>query len=78
MQSASACPDGFYGHNCSRLCGECLGDDVCDKTTGTCPRGCATGWTENFCNKGQSKMIFTFRERKLYKLGSRSKTVVWF
>ncbi|XP_056003146.1 multiple epidermal growth factor-like domains protein 10 isoform X2 [Ostrea edulis] len=39
------CKHGFYGTNCSLVCGHCAGNATCDHVTGSCPSGhCAPGW----------------------------------
>ncbi|KAK7502178.1 hypothetical protein BaRGS_00006542, partial [Batillaria attramentaria] len=37
------CPRGVFGYECRYRC-RCLGNDQCNKVTGTCPRGCADGY----------------------------------
>ena len=49
---------GYWGDNCSKLCGECKGDTPktkdCDKVSGKCKSGkCEDGWTDK--NAGQNK-----------------------
>ncbi|XP_046551927.1 protein draper-like [Haliotis rubra] len=46
----TACPNGYYGPNCDDQCGNCVDGDVCIKTNGTCPGGCAAGWINDRCN----------------------------
>ncbi|XP_071083834.1 protein draper-like [Haliotis cracherodii] len=47
----AACADGVYGIDCTSKCGNCLNGDACNKSTGTCPRGCGAGWMNNTCHK---------------------------
>jgi len=45
---------GYWGDNCSKLCGQCLGGKPCDKVSGKCQSGkCEPGWTDK--NAGQHK-----------------------
>jgi len=45
---------GYWGDNCSKLCGQCAGGKACDKVSGKCKSGkCETGWTDK--NAGQHK-----------------------
>ncbi|XP_076463157.1 receptor-type tyrosine-protein phosphatase T-like isoform X2 [Babylonia areolata] len=37
------CPSGFFGYRCRFRC-RCLGNEECNKVTGTCLRGCAQGF----------------------------------
>ena len=36
----AACNDGYYGVNCSELCGNCAKKITCDRMTGYCESGC--------------------------------------
>ncbi|XP_062596177.1 multiple epidermal growth factor-like domains protein 6 isoform X2 [Saccostrea cucullata] len=55
-----ACRKGFYGRNCSRLCGHCAENLGCDQVNGSCSAGrCESGWSyalgdkcNKVCNKG--------------------------
>lgn len=53
-----ACRKGWYGVNCSQQCaGQCRDNTTCNHVTGHCERGCASGWTGIFCNRGTEKII---------------------
>ncbi|XP_062618946.1 multiple epidermal growth factor-like domains protein 6 isoform X5 [Saccostrea cucullata] len=62
------CERGFYGINCTRLCGHCTKNATCDHVTGSCPNGdCEPGWKHTHdkrcdeeCNNG------TFGEHCMY------------
>nr|XP_022309675.1 multiple epidermal growth factor-like domains protein 6 [Crassostrea virginica] len=45
-----ACRNSTYGINCSRQCGHCANDVICDHVNGTCADGCQAGWRAPFCN----------------------------
>ncbi|XP_062569338.1 platelet endothelial aggregation receptor 1-like, partial [Saccostrea cucullata] len=44
------CADGYYGQNCSSICGNCLGGR-CDKENGSCLSGCQQNWKEPLCQE---------------------------
>jgi len=47
---------GYWGDNCSKLCGKCLGGKPCDFISGKCAKSggkCEEGWTSK--NAGQQK-----------------------
>jgi hypothetical protein len=45
---------GYWGDNCSKLCGQCSGNKGCDPVSGKCLSGkCEAGWTNK--NSGQHK-----------------------
>ncbi|KAK2155977.1 hypothetical protein NP493_2014g00017, partial [Ridgeia piscesae] len=56
-QQKNECQDGYFGTLCDRTC-HCRSGS-CDKTTGHCPRGCATGWTGDNCQT-DSRGLSTF------------------
>lgn len=45
----TVCKDGFYGVNCSKKCGQCDDNYICDKGTGYCLMGCKTNLQPPFC-----------------------------
>ncbi|XP_025108223.1 receptor-type tyrosine-protein phosphatase kappa-like isoform X3 [Pomacea canaliculata] len=56
------CDNGWYGDNCTQVCGHCGGDSFCDKKTGSCTscqtgfqlplcRVCADGWYGDSCTQ---------------------------
>ncbi|XP_062620884.1 multiple epidermal growth factor-like domains protein 10 [Saccostrea cucullata] len=55
LNKFSACRNGFYGRNCSFLCGQCANNAKCDHVTGSCPSGlCERGWkntSDKRCNE---------------------------
>merc|ERR1711893_518009 len=46
---------GYWGDNCSKLCGHCAGGKACNKVNGKCPGdgACEEGWTDE--KAGQHK-----------------------
>ena len=59
----TACANGTFGTNCTEDCGNCLDEEFCNFETGTCPSGCAPGWTGEFCKDGRLKLFFIFMFR---------------
>ncbi|XP_046556316.1 multiple epidermal growth factor-like domains protein 11 [Haliotis rubra] len=49
-RNSTGCPSGQYGEDC-RDCGNCQKRSVCEKTTGWCIGGCATGYQGNNCSQ---------------------------
>ena len=47
------CDDGYYGMNCTSICGNCSDNAACNKTTGECPGGCSSSWKPPFCNESK-------------------------
>lgn len=47
---AATCSHGYYGGWCESIC-HCTGDDICQRLTGVCDRGCASGWVGRRCDK---------------------------
>ncbi|XP_025105884.1 protein draper-like [Pomacea canaliculata] len=39
----TVCPHGYYGVNCLKPCGRCIGNTVCNWVTGNCTSGCEEG-----------------------------------
>ncbi|XP_025108242.1 uncharacterized protein LOC112572666 isoform X2 [Pomacea canaliculata] len=44
------CDDGWYGDNCTQVCGHCAGGSVCDKINGSCT-SCDTGFQLPKCTE---------------------------
>ncbi|XP_025108285.1 multiple epidermal growth factor-like domains protein 10 [Pomacea canaliculata] len=44
------CEDGWYGDNCTQVCGHCAGGSVCDKINGNCT-SCQTGFQLPNCTE---------------------------
>ena len=40
---------GYFGLNCSALCGHCTANHSCHHETGECMLGCENGWTGITC-----------------------------
>ncbi|KAK2154336.1 hypothetical protein NP493_2198g00000 [Ridgeia piscesae] len=56
--AATECEDGHFGVFCDGTCHCSSGS--CDKTTGHCPSGCASGWTGDNCQTdAQQSSAFT-------------------
>ena len=53
MVFISVCSPHYYGSECNTPCGQCRGDDLCDKMTGHCPNGCKQHWTSVRCDSRQ-------------------------
>ena len=50
---ASVCPEGRWGENCSRTCGQCASGN-CNAQTGTCSGGCLPGYKDTaLCKDGK-------------------------
>ena len=49
----SECISGFYGQDCSTLCGFCLKNETCNHVTGLCSKGCAAGHQGDTCKQGR-------------------------
>jgi len=49
--AATGCDDGHFGVFCDGIC-HCKSGS-CDKRTGHCPSGCATGWSGDNCQTGR-------------------------
>ena len=49
----SVCDDGYYGMNCTSICGNCSENAECYKTTGECPGGCSSSWKPPFCKESK-------------------------
>lgn len=47
-----ACMHGYYGKNCTKTCGHCLNNDICDNINGTCTNGCNEGFKGDLCIRG--------------------------
>ncbi|PVD24655.1 hypothetical protein C0Q70_15139 [Pomacea canaliculata] len=45
------CDVGYYGENCSQLCGHCRQDTTCDPDNGTCLVGCSLGFIPGLCTE---------------------------
>lgn len=48
----TVCPDGMYGVGCLMECGNCLGDQFCNKNDGSCSGGCSEGYGGDVCKTG--------------------------
>lgn len=57
----SACTNGTYGEKCKLTCGHCYGNSACNHVNGSCPNGCASGWTRAVCNESERIMFFFFK-----------------
>ena len=44
-----ACENGTYGSDCNNTCGQCINDEVCIHTNGTCLNGCDPGYVGPLC-----------------------------
>lgn len=55
----AGCADGQYGFNCSKTCGHCKTNTVCDKSTGRCPSGCQADYYSQFCNASECSMTLS-------------------
>lgn len=58
----SACTNGTYGEKCKLTCGHCYGNSACNHVNGSCPNGCASGWTGPVCNESERIMFFFFKQ----------------
>ena len=47
------CPDGYYGSECSQVCGYCLNVSHCDRVFGDCTDGCKPGYYGTMCKDGK-------------------------
>ena len=47
------CEDGTYGKGCTSICGNCHGDEMCNKQNGTC-QACECGYTGHDCKGDMS------------------------
>ena len=45
----SECPDGSFGLDCARTCGNCKDNGICNKQDGVCPAGCTPGYYKGKC-----------------------------
>ena len=52
MISSKACDQGKYGNGCNDVCGQCLEEDNCYYTNGTCITGCKPGYHGALCKTG--------------------------
>ena len=50
------CAIGRYGADCKQEC-HCKRQDLCDRFTGSCALGCASGWRGPACQIGKSIFI---------------------
>ncbi|KAK0064948.1 receptor-type tyrosine-protein phosphatase alpha, partial [Biomphalaria pfeifferi] len=64
------CPDGYFGYKCKFRC-QCQHQEVCDKISGQCPKGCKNGFWGTSCHL--DNMCYYNNQRRLY-LGSISYT----
>lgn len=48
----SECDAGYYGKNCTKLCGHCIESKKCHHVSGICSKGCEPGYRGNTCEKG--------------------------
>lgn len=54
----TGCKNGMYGRDCRYYCsGNCLHNVPCNSTNGHCDSGCASGYLDVFCNKGNTLFI---------------------
>merc|ERR1711990_1244998 len=54
VMAQDTCDAGYWGDNCYKLCGQCLGDNAtCNKNDGKCTEeaGCQPGYTGLDCMK---------------------------
>ena len=66
----SECDGGFYGQNCSEVCGYCFRKDQCQFMNGTCFKGCDGGYWGERCTKSKRKKkihktMFLFKSWKI-------------
>lgn len=52
------CPDSTFGETCKFTCGHCYDDEICNHINGSCPSGCASGWSGAICDKGDYFSMF--------------------
>lgn len=51
-----ACPNGYYGQNCTRKCNvTCSG---CNNVNGLCDSGCHPGWKGDYCQQRKKLHLF--------------------
>ena len=43
------CDEGYYGDECSKVCGWCKQADNCYHVNGTCLNGCESGYINDMC-----------------------------
>ena len=43
------CAEGYYGDECSKVCGWCKHADDCYHVNGTCLNGCESGYIDDMC-----------------------------
>lgn len=50
-----ACSLGRFGTGCQFPCsGNCINNDPCNHTNGSCDRGCAVRWSGPLCNQSEA------------------------
>lgn len=57
-----ACKHGYYGENCTNICGSCLNNQTCNNVNGTCIDGCSEGFKGDLCITGTVKKEPRFQE----------------
>lgn len=67
-----ACPDRFYGDNCSLSCGHCMHFDPCHHISGQCLNGCDPGWSGLHCVTRKLKKEVNNLARKIEKKSTQN------
>lgn len=53
----SECETGKYGINCSKSCGNCHNQSLCQNVDGSCSDGCSAGYKESLCTERKYNFI---------------------
>ncbi|XP_025108292.1 uncharacterized protein LOC112572696 [Pomacea canaliculata] len=61
------CDDGWYGDNCTQVCGRCAGGSVCDKINGSCT-SCDTGFQLPMCTCRANLLLLKIKEKLISTL----------
>lgn len=56
----SECISGFYGENCTQLCGNCKKGTICNSRSGMCPAGCEINLIPPYCTS-MTQYIFDWK-----------------
>ena len=46
------CETGYFGRNCTEVCGFCIDGEPCHNVEGTCKNGCDQGYQGLTCTEG--------------------------